>query len=109
MSKFTPAGSGGAPVEAAVSGVTDPTIQNVSLALAATEYVVSLPSGTRRFLLKLRQFAPTQLSYIAGQSGTDYVTIGSGAFYGESELEVAPTLYIQSPLAGVTAEVVSWT
>lgn len=114
MSSFTPAGSGGQPsTPVVVDGLTviTPTIANVPMALASTEYSYVLPANTRRFLILLRtpSTAKMKLAYASGDSGTLYVTVNPGCHYGEGEiLSPALTLYFQATLSGQVAEIVSW-
>lgn len=87
-----------------------PTIANVAMATAATEYDYALPAGTKRFLIKNRMNGVVQLSYSLGTSGTTYETIPRGVFYMEENINpgVAVTLYLQSPSASQIIEVTSW-
>lgn len=111
MSAFTPAGSGGIPLSTRVSGVTSPTIVNVLLLLASTEYSYILPAGTRRCLLKLRsRGVGLQLAYTLGDSALIYITIPPGCSWSEDDLDLDAmvTLYFQTPSASQTLEIVSW-
>lgn len=114
MSAFTPAGSGGAPsAPVTIPGLTvlTPTIANVAMLLANTEYSYVLPANSKRFLILLRtpSVAKLKLAYASGDSGILYVTVNPGCHYGEGEI-LAPslTLYFQATLPGQVAEVVSW-
>lgn len=111
MSAFTPAGSGGAPITVGPSpGTTTPTILNFSIASSATEYSIPLPSGTRRFLLHIREpQTDLQLSYAALDSGTLFLSIPRGNWFSEDGLDpgVSYTLYFQAS-ASATLEVLSW-
>lgn len=110
MAGFTPAGGGGATATVLTEGVTSPTVANVALPTANVEVPYALPSNTRRFEIKLRDNAPMKLAYVAGTSGTTYVSLPAGGVYSEDGLStVTLTLYFQSTAAGSTAEIVSWT
>ena len=89
--------------------VFDPLVENVSLPTANTEVSHALPTGTKRFLIKLRDKGILKVAYASGTSGTVYLTIPSGAFYSENRIGVATTtIYMQSPSASQTAEISSW-
>lgn len=112
MSAFTPAGSGGLPPPSvSIAAATTPTIANVSILLAATEYSYVLPTGTTQFLIRLRGYSSRmQLAYTALGSGTLYVTIDRGAFLAVGDLNLATpvTLYFQADAASQIAEIQSW-
>ena len=89
--------------------VYDPIVENVSIPLADTEVSHALPTGTKRFLLKLRGVAILKLAYSSGNSGTTFITLYGRTFYREERIGSATTtLYMQSPTASQTVEIVSW-
>jgi len=90
--------------------IAKPTIANVSVTLADTEYSYSLPDGTRRFSVKLRDVgAELKIAFEASDSSTTYVMLPSGRSYNELNVKGGGnTLYFQSPTAGQVAEVLSW-
>lgn len=90
--------------------VTNPTIVNVPLALANTEYSYTLPISSKRFLIRLREIGTLKLAYAVGTSGTTFLTIPGGVAYSEDAIADSAnvTLYFQSSIAGSTAEIVSW-
>lgn len=89
----------------------NPLVANVSIPTANTEVSYALPAGTKKFYIKLREgSASIKLAYVAGTSGTTYVTVHRGNWYGEEALDVpATTLYFQADVASQIAEIVSWT
>lgn len=91
-----------------LAGITQPVVENVLLATAATEVAHSLPADTKVFFIQARGNAKLQLSFDAGESGTVYHTIYPGSFYALDGIS-APlvTLYLQSPSPGVVAEITS--
>lgn len=111
MSSFTPSGSGGKSVEVEITGSTNPIISNVLLTTAATEVDILLPNDCKQFLIRLRDPRTSlQLSYVAGDSGTIYLTISPGCFYSDSDLTVSGLhIYVQSPSASQIVELVTWT
>lgn len=107
----------GAPLPVAVLSmpdfveVTAGTIANVSIPLANTEVSHAFPAGTRRFLVKLRgpTTATLKLSYAALASGTTYLSIPPGTYYGEDEISnPSLTVYFQTTAAGQVLECSSW-
>ena len=88
----------------------EPTITNLTLTDANTEYSHPTPTGTKKFTVQCRTDDVIKLAYVSGASGTTYTTIPEGASYSEDNLNTAPglTLYLQSPSAGVIAEIITW-
>lgn len=112
MSTFTPSGSAGLSPTITIPGSTAPTVSLVLMVLAATEYSIPIPIGTRQFQVKLRDpLSLLQCAYVPGDSGTTFLTVPRGCFYAESELLTTSSLilYFQSPSAGQTLEVLLWT
>lgn len=87
-----------------------PTIANVDLTLPDTEYSYTIPAGTRRFQVKLRDpGAELKVAFEAGDSSVTYITLPSGRSYNELNVKGSGNaLYLQSPTAGQVAEVLSW-
>ena len=90
--------------------VFDPIVENiVTDATPNTETSHTLPTGTKRFLLKARTSAILKLAYAVGTSGTTFATIERRNFYLEDRIgSGTTTLYLQSPTASVTVEIISW-
>lgn len=95
-----------------VPRASEPSIQNVVMPLADTEYSIELPENTFKFLLKVRDAqGKLKLSWVAGESSTNYITLGLGVIYSEDSLKLkdgSRTLYVQSTKPGLTIEVLSW-
>lgn len=110
MAVFSPVGSSSISGSVSITGATTPTIANVSVPLASTEVSYALPANTKKFYIQLRDpKADLQLAYSAGTSGTIFVTVHRGTWYGEEILTAsAVTLYFQSASGSQTAEIVSW-
>lgn len=87
-----------------------PTIANVTMTDANTEYSYAVPAHAKRFEIKLRSLnALLKMAFNSGESGTTYITIPYGASYSEQDVKVGGrTLYFQSPTAAQTAEVKVW-
>jgi hypothetical protein len=90
-----------------------PTTVNVAMTLANTEYSYTLPTGTRKFMIKLRS-ATSDMKLNLGKtgslSGTTYITVPAGGNYFEEFVnsELDTKLYFQSPDALQTAEIMVW-
>lgn len=107
MSTFTPSGSAGAVTSIAFEGVATPSVANVAMTLANTEYSYLLPTATKRFIIKLRGGASFRIAYVA--AATEWLTVSAGNFYSEDDLVLpGTTLYFQSPAAAQVAEIVYW-
>lgn len=91
-----------------VEYATTPTLYNLTLALANTEYSQALPAGTKKFTCKARG-GQIKLCFTSGQSGTTYILLNDGQAYYEDNLKANITIYAQSPTAGTILEIVAWT
>jgi len=94
--------------------VTQGHIENVAMTLANTEYSYTLPVHTRIFSLRLRDPDNAfKVSFEAGTSGTEYVTVPGGAEIYQNSMYTVDhtpvTLYFQCTVAGQVAEIVYWT
>ena len=85
-----------------------PTIYNVLVLSANTEFSQLLSDSTKRFTIKVRDAAKLQIAYLPGESGTNFLTIPRGAVYTEDNMSFSGTLYFQADKAGVTVEIVQW-
>lgn len=86
-----------------------PTISNVTLTTANTEYSYTVPEYTFKLQIKARSTtAAIKVAYVSGESGTNYFTIPAGQTYWEDNITVAFTIYMQSTTAGTVAEVLTW-
>lgn len=88
-----------------------PTIANVTMTNANTEYSYALPANTKKFQFKERAGASSvKYSFTSGESGTVYVTlpVGSTKYFEGSWLR-GLTVYFQCPDAGKVLEIEVWT
>lgn len=87
-----------------------PTVANVEMTLADTEYSYALPAGTARFSFKLRNPGyQARIAFVSGALGTTYKNLMQGEIYSEKNLRQGPnSLYFQSPTAGQVAEILTW-
>lgn len=100
------------PVEATIStsNVGTPTIYNVDADTAGSEYSQVLPDNTGQFLVRARNNAKLQLSYISGQTDTNYLTVMPGNIYTVEAVKLTgKTLYFQSSKDNTVVEIVAWT
>lgn len=90
-----------------IQSVATETIANVTLTVADTEYSYTLPSTTKRFMMKSRSGHDFKYSPVAGQSGTAFLTL---PVYEQEGIEGLATriLYFQSKRAGEVMEISSW-
>jgi hypothetical protein len=89
-----------------------PEIQNISLATANTEQSIILPTGCKKYTLRVRNnSAKIQLSFSSGESNSNFLTIPRGCSYSEDFVELTTAynhLYVQSNKNNVTIECISW-
>lgn len=90
--------------------VSSPTISNTILTMANEEYAIPLPTGSRRFTIRLRSPGILKISYTTGASGTTYFSLFPGSTMTEEALAPGSNyvLYVQSPQSGAVVELVSW-
>lgn len=110
MAQFAPTGPA-APSVVSTRSKTTPTIQNVTLVAAATEYSITIPTASVAFSIRTRGCSKCQFAFTSGDSGTNYITLWPGETYNEEGLtsNASITIYIQTPKAGEILEVWSWT
>lgn len=84
-----------------------PTIVNLALTDADTEYSYAVPAETKKMLIKSRNTGDIKLAYVSGESGTTYITIPAGTsgkwIQGVNFFDL--TLYMQSPVGSDVAEI----
>jgi hypothetical protein len=87
--------------------IAKPTVATVTMTSANTEYSYDIPAGTRKVRIKLRALNAL-LRFYGFSTGGSFTTIP----YGESlDVDVkagGATLYVQSPSASQTLEVLTW-
>jgi len=102
-------------VETDDKSVTAPTIYNIAITLADTEYSQALPDNTRKFRIYAVDNAKTsfhtdllKLYFSAG--ATAFIPIFPGNYHEESKLNLtSKTLYFQSPTGSAYAIIIVWT
>lgn len=101
------------PVTISMGASSAPTIYNLSMPLAATEYSQALSADTDKITVKIRNTTGTAArAYIAfapGATSTSWLTIPPGCVYSQDGLALTgKTLYIQSNKPGQIAEILEW-
>lgn len=89
---------------------TNPTIYNLSMPTANTEYSQSLNSSTKKILIRMRTKSRTRFAFISGDTNIEWMTIEPGAVYFEENLDLnGVTIYLQTNAASQIAEILEWT
>lgn len=98
----------GHPIEVVESLVDTPTIFNVAMATANTEYSFAFPADTRRFTLRTRGNSILKIALNSGETLTNYLTLSPGASMSEESLFYAGTIYLSASKPSETVEVLTW-
>lgn len=86
-----------------------PTVYNMTMASAATEYSFSFPANVRQFTIRCRTPASLKLSYVPGGSSTTYFTLQPGTVYSEVGINSPSlTIYVQCEIASNIIEIITW-
>lgn len=99
-------------INISLSAKENPTIINKPIGTANTEESVTLPSSVKKYTFYIRDGrAKTRLSFVSGESGTNYKTIEMGEEYEEDGIVRSSDLdiYFQVTTPNVVAEIVYWT
>lgn len=90
--------------------LNNPTIQNITLTNAGTEYSFIIPMSTKRFEMRVRGSAKAQFSFTSGQSNVNFLTLNYGCLYSQDNLALTANLnvYIQANNNSQILEVLSW-
>lgn len=92
---------------------TTPTVYNVTLTLANTEYSQALPANTREFRFRCRTIYDVRYAFVTGKVATPttpYLTLHAGLdYFSDYNNLTSQTLYLASATAGVVVEVEVWT
>ena len=120
--KFVECPSGETAVRVYVANVTttvrpsvvpagNPTIYNVNLLLAGTEYSQVLNNSTKKLLVRIRDGNATlRIAFSSGDTLLNYVTVPRGSNYFDENLDLqGVTIYLQSDISAKVAEILEWT
>lgn len=92
--------------------VTTPTIYNVILVAADTEYSRALNTNTREFRFRCRTLFDVRFAFETGKVATPtapYLTLPGGSdYWSDNDNLVATTLYFATDEAGVVVEIEAW-
>ena len=95
---------------ASMTGI--PSIYNVTMTDANTEYSQALSANTKKFSIHLRDFTAFRFAYASGKVAaptTPYLTVPAGGEKSEELIQPASlTLYFASSDAGKIAEIEEW-
>lgn len=87
---------------------TSPIVFNVDAPTAMTELSLSLPEGTKKFILKSRKVSSLLVYWVSPM--VDYITVPLGGFYSRDALKLSgATVYFQSSIGNNVIEVEAWT
>lgn len=94
------------------TGANTPSIQNIPVTTAEQEIEIEIPSNTTKLFLRIRDsLCSMQFSYIAGQSGINYITIPRGNSYTEDNLlttTISSKIYVRTTKSNVVIELLTW-
>lgn len=84
--------------------------QNISAAVAGTEYTFTIPVGTKRFEWSSRKNSTVKWTFQSGQSGIIFSTLEPGNIKQENNLKLTTpiVIYFQCSKSGDTIELSSW-
>ena len=98
--------------EAAPYKGATPTLYNITLTDANTEYSQALSANTKKFSIHLRDFTAFRFAYASGKVAAPtapYLTVPAGGEKSEELIQPASlTLYFASSDAGKIAEIEEW-
>lgn len=92
-----------------VETITNPKIYNISVASADTEISQTLSASTKRITIRVRGNSVLKVSFLEGESGTNYIKVPMGCSYNETDLRFSGTIYFQTVKASQVVEIIEWT
>ena len=98
-------------VRARISQASTPTIYNLPMALADTEYSQALSNYTKKIMIKTRERTTRlRFAFVSGDTDINWITIEPGAVYVEENLDLSGVIiYLQTNKASQIAEILEWT
>lgn len=94
--------------EAVLQVPTSPKITNLSIPSPATEVPFTVQPGVQRVELRARGSAKLKYSFIAAQSGVEFITIPRGKVELIDGINFTGTIYIQASEAPEVIEIQEW-
>lgn len=93
-----------------VTTATQPTIYNLPMTVAGTEYSQALSNATKKILIRSRDVSQIKFAFISGDTSLSWITIQPGAVYFEDNLSLdGAIIYLQSNKPAQVAEILEWT
>ena len=102
--------SGGTQISPASMAGT-PTLYNVTLTNANTEYSQALPANAKKFLIHTRDGTAFRIAFEAGKVAAPtapYFSILLNDSYYEDNIKATPTLYFGCASEGKIVEIIAW-
>lgn len=93
---------------AEIRSANRPKLFCLSIPEANTEYEYTMYPGVKRFTLKAREKVMLKIAFELGESNTNYLSLFPGDIWNEEEVYGDVTLFIQSPIANSTVEILQW-
>jgi hypothetical protein len=87
------------------SSNTTPSISNINLTLANTEYVIALPSNCKGFKIKPRSVVRLMIAY---QTSGPYYDCGLGAGFSDENKYLSQNIYIKSDKANTDIDLITY-
>lgn len=88
---------------------TTPTVTNFLISNKETEYTVSLPTDTRRFILQNRNNGTLRLAFNSSGTSSSYLTLFPGDRFEQKDLLLSSVnLYLWASKDNQTVEILSW-
>ncbi|HEY9705680.1 MAG TPA: hypothetical protein V6C58_24790 [Allocoleopsis sp.] len=87
------------------SSNTTPSISNLNLTLANTEYIIALPSNCKGFVIKPRQICRLSIAY---QSSGPYFDCGLGSGFIDNNKYLAQSIYVKSDKANTDIDLITY-
>lgn len=97
-------------VRARLVQAKEPTIYNLSMPLAGTEYSQVISANAKQIMVRMRVRGRAQIAFASGNSGTLFFTLEPGCVYSQENLDLeGVTIYLQSNVPNQVAEILEWT
>ena len=102
----------GTPITVTFDGVDTPTVYNLTLAVADTEYSQLLTANTKEFRFRCRTLFDVRYAFVTGNVAVPtapWLTLPAGSdYWSDGDDLPATTLYFATDEAGVILEIEEW-
>lgn len=85
-----------------------PVITNTPVPILNTEIEIKIPDNCKSFILRARKSSRLRMSYTAGGTNTEWITIPRGGYWIEEKRLEQKKVYIQSSINDNLIEVVAY-